>query len=188
MESRWGDGRSDSFFLPAPRDASRLAGESAPHQEWLAQTVSRLTITDPAENGVEPPVLWNRSLPLALARLVEQFPPGHRLHIDGWERSRLPSLGPAAAKIFVLTALAGMAAALAWRFRRRVELADNGAAVAGEWAMMSILVALLSPLCWLHHLVLALPAMLLFAQVVAAGRRRRVGRSWPVRLPRPAWC
>ena len=39
--------------------------------------------------------------------------------------------------------------------------------MAGQWAMVCILVAELSPLCWLHHLVLAMPAMLLFAQMAA---------------------
>ena len=143
------------------------------HEQWLSKTVERLAIADPAENGVEAPVLWNRSLPLALARLVQEYPPGHPLYVESRGFVRFASLEPRAAKQFVQLALAGLAVTLAWRCRHAVGVRDQGAALAGEWAVVCILVALLSPLCWLHHLVLALPAGLLFAQSAAAGRAQR---------------
>ena len=143
------------------------------HAQWARTTAARLAIEDPSENGIEEPALWNRSLPLALARLVQYYPPDHPLHVDSPGDVRIATLEPRAAKRFVQGALLALAAILAWRFRHRADLSDGGAGLAGEWAMVCILVAELSPLCWLHHLVLAMPAMLLFAQTAAAGRASR---------------
>jgi hypothetical protein len=143
------------------------------HAQWLRVTADRLSIEDPCENGIEAPALWNRSLPLALARLVQYYPPQHPLHVNSPGDVRIATLEPRAAKRFVQASLLGLAALLAWRFRHRAEFADGGASQAGEWAMVCVLVAELSPLCWLHHLVLAIPAMLLFAQTAAAGRAAR---------------
>jgi hypothetical protein len=154
------------------------AKNQALHQQWLNRTLARLAIEDPSENGVETPALWNRSLPLALARLVQAYPEGHPLHLDNSTGAPLATLNTHAAKRFVQAVLLILAAALAWRFRHAVDLAEGRESVASEWAAVCILVALLSPLCWLHHLVLAIPAALLFAQRAAAGQARR----WQWRL------
>ncbi|MES1213419.1 MAG: glycosyltransferase family 87 protein [Singulisphaera sp.] len=143
------------------------------HAQWARAAAARLAIEDPSENGIERPALWNRSLPLALARLVQAYPAGHPLHVEGPARLQLATLEPRDAKRFVQVTLLGLAAVLAWRFRRRADLSDGGVALSAEWAFVCILVAELSPLCWLHHLVLVLPAMLLFAQRAAAGRAPR---------------
>ena len=44
------------------------------HDEWLRNARQRLAIEDPSENGVEPPTLWNRSLPLAMAAAGPSLP------------------------------------------------------------------------------------------------------------------
>jgi hypothetical protein len=143
------------------------------HAQWLRTTAERLAIEDPSENGIERPALWNRSLPLALARLVQKYPPEHPLYVPSPGDLRIATLQPRAAKRFVQISLLGLAALLAWRFRHRADTAQGSSSLAGEWSMVSILVAELSPLCWLHHLVLALPAMMMFAQTAAAGRAYR---------------
>ncbi|HVU86445.1 MAG TPA: glycosyltransferase family 87 protein [Pirellulales bacterium] len=158
-------------LLPAVRLGWRE--NLAAHGKWLRTAAARLAIEDPSENGIEEPALWNRSLPLALARLVQYYPPGHSLHVESPGDLRIATLEPRAAKRFVQISLLALAALLAWRFRHRADFADGGAAIAGEWAMVCVLVAELSPLCWLHHLILAMPAMLLFAQTAAAGRAHR---------------
>jgi hypothetical protein len=143
------------------------------HVQWLRTTTERLAIEDPSENGIERPALWNRSLPLALARLVQKYPPDHPLFVPSPGDWRIATLEPRAAKRFVQISLLGLAAILAWRFRHRADITRGTSSFAGEWSMVCILVAELSPLCWLHHLVLALPAIMIFAQTAAAGRAYR---------------
>ncbi len=103
---------------------------------------------------------------------------------------KLASLDKVTTRRVVKGTLLAIAAALAWRMRRKVDLADGRRALAGEWAMVCILIALLSPLCWLQHLVLAIPAALLFAERAAAGAAPPGGsgelRSWPWR--QCCWC
>jgi hypothetical protein len=161
------------FFCLLPALFLGAAKNQALHQQWLKTTLARLAIDDPSENGVEAPALWNRSLPLALARLVQAYPEGHPLHLGTSTDAPLGALDAHDAKRFVQAVLLILAAALAWRFRHAVDLVDGRESLASEWAAVCILVALLSPLCWLHHLVLVIPAALLFAQRAAAGQARR---------------
>ncbi len=148
------------------------------HRQWLSFVGYTLSLEDPSENGVEKPVLRNQSLPLMLARLVQKYPADHPLYVKSNAVVRLASLDPPQAKCFVRAVLACLALALAWRFRKKCDLSDGGISLAGEWAAVCILIAILSPLCWLQHLVLVVPAALLFAQ--AAGTRN-VGR-WQARV------
>jgi len=143
------------------------------HGQWLNFTVHTLAGEDPSENGVEPPSPRNQSLPLLLARLVQHYPADHQLHVDGQRLVQLASLDPAAAKRFVNVVLLALAVALAWRFRKSIDVDSGRQEFAREWAIICILVAVLSPLCWLQHLVLVIPAALLFAHRAAAGRARR---------------
>jgi len=53
---------------------------------------------------------------------------------------------------------------LAWRFRKRAAPASD--AFLREWAVVTLLAAILSPMCWLQHLVLVLPSVYL---IVRAG-------------------
>lgn len=76
---------------------------------------------------------------------------------------------------------------IAWRFRRawRTENRDNNKTgicdenFPAEWSVACIFTALLSPLCWLHHLVLLLPAVILIM-------REAVHYRWAWGLWR--WC
>ena len=140
------------------------------HGQWLQFAGRIVALADPSENGVERPNLRNQSLPLAVARLVESYPPKHPLNVDNLVAFRLASLGPRSARRVVQLVLLTLAIGLAWRFRNPVDLSDGGEALAREWAAVCILVALLSPLCWLQHLVLVIPAALVFAQSAASGQ------------------
>jgi len=77
------------------------------------------------------------------------------------------SLDAHTTKRVVQAELLVLALAFAWRMRRAVKLPDDSASLADEWAVVCIFVALLSPLCWLQHLVLVIPASIIIAQRVA---------------------
>lgn len=143
------------------------------HRQWLSFLGHTLTLADPSENGVEKPELRNQSLPLMLARLVQKYPVGHPLHIESDAYVCLGSFDAPQAKKFVRGVLGCLALVLAWRFRKSADVSDQGVSLAGEWAAVCILIAILSPLCWLQHLVLVIPAALLVARAAAT---RNVGR------------
>jgi alpha-1,2-mannosyltransferase len=143
------------------------------HSQWFDYAGRLMAQDDPAENGIEPATMHNQSLPVMLARLVEDFPEGHPLYIGRGPLARWARFDPLSAKRFMQGALLVFALGLAWRFRRSIDLTDGGEAIAWEWSAMCSLTALLSPMCWLQHLVLVIPTALLFAQYAAAGRARR---------------
>ncbi len=134
------------------------------HEQWWAATRQALSTASPSENGVEPPNHRNQSLTLALARTVETYPPGHPLHMDHPLFVQFGHLEPAVAKRAVQGVLVVFALALAWRFRKRLQIPGAPAELAREWAALTILTALLSPLCWLQHLVLVVPAVFLLVR------------------------
>jgi hypothetical protein len=131
------------------------------HQVWWAATRTIAGAADPVENTLEPPNNRNQSLVLALARLAQTYPPGHALYVDHPWFVQFGDLEPAAAKRFVQAGLLLFAVVLAFRFRKGGSFADSGSEAQREWAAMTLLTAVLSPLCWQQHLVLVLPAVLL---------------------------
>lgn len=140
------------------------------HQQWFACAAHTLQVADPTENGVEPPRHLNQSLPFAINRLLQTFPPGHPLALDHAWFVQFNDLAPAQAKRVIQGVLLVFGLALAWRWRRPWGDGPAGESLAPEWAVMVMLCALLSPLCWLQHLVLVLPCVLLWWQA-------RLGRA-----------
>ncbi len=139
------------------------------HKQWWEETRTALSLTDPSENGIEPPNPRNQSLTLALARLVQTYPPGHPLYLDNPFFLQLGDLDPATAKRIIQGILLALAAILAWRFRAKAPQ-DSGSLL-HEWAIVMLLAAILSPMCWLQHLVLVLPAVYLVARANFEGVR-----------------
>ncbi len=137
------------------------------HERWLESTRLSLGSTDPSENGVEPPNHRNQSLTLAIARYVTTYPPGHVLHLDHPLFAQFGNLDPATGKRVVFIALMCLAALLAWRFRKSLAAAPED--LPREWAAVTILTALMSPLCWVQHLVLVLPACYLLVRASMDG-------------------
>jgi hypothetical protein len=152
----------------------------AGHERWWANTRASLALTDPSENGVEAPNVRNQSLQFALARYVQSHPPGHPLTLAHPLFVQFGALEPAQAKRVVQALLLGLAGALAWRFRKRFVV--DGDNLPREWAAVAILAAILSPLCWLQHLVLVLPAVYL---VVRAAFEPGARAPWRLRLGAP---
>lgn len=131
--------------------------------QWLKRAHLELKVKDlSSPTSFEPPRHQNQSLPFALTRYLRTYPPGHLLYKgDHPLFFQFGSLGPATTNKVVKGILLVFAVILAWRFRHRWGKSPNRAELAPEWAAVTLLCALLSPLCWIHHLVLALPCVFL---------------------------
>jgi hypothetical protein len=116
-------------------------------------------IEDIAENGVEPPNGKNQGLPAFFARYLQSYPPGHWLHEDNPAFVQFGALDRATARHVAQGALLLVGAFVAWRMWGR--WANGDSRFPQEWATTCAFCALLSPLCWRQHLVLALPPVLL---------------------------
>lgn len=148
------------------------------HRRWFDFTRGLSSLEDPLENGVEPPNHRNQSLLFALARFVRTCPPDHPLYLRHPGFAQFGDLPPATAKRVVHVTLLAFAAVLAWRWRRAVDGGETAGGderwrervnaqrgmyrLAPEWASVMVLTAILSPMCWLQHLVLVLPAIYLW--------------------------
>jgi hypothetical protein len=150
-------------------------------QLWISATVA-----DPSENGVDTPTHRNQNLQLGIARILQTYQPGHPLFIHRrYDDNVCPpdvvattppeycaahplffqflDLPARTAKAIALAIILLMGLAVAWRMRRPWALATTSpppgptTAFAPEWAVACAFTALLSPLTWQHHLVLALP-------------------------------
>jgi len=148
-------------------------GNVSAHRQWLDFTIKNMTLEDPSENGVEPPVMHNQALALAIARLFQAYPSDHPLRESNVGLVQFAQLSAHDTKLIVQGALLMLAGALAWRFRRPVDTSDGGVSLGAEWSAVCILSAILSPLCWLQHLMLVVPAVLLIARTLATGRAQR---------------
>lgn len=145
------------------------------HVYWLKWSASCLASADPSVNPLEPPRHLNQGLQMAVARFLQTYPPGHRLHLEHPTFVQFGDFEPHQAKRGVQFVILTLGVALAWRFRRRHSLPAQGAGLAHEWAAATALCAILSPLCWLQHLSLVVPCVFLWMQ------------SWLAGLPRPRW-
>ncbi len=163
---------------------------------------------DPSLNPIEPAKHQNQSLLLTLPRLVQAYPPGHPLFMAAAPDTptrphplfiQIAALSPASTRIVVTAVLLLLALVVAWRLRHPWRIPSADPRFAPEWAAVTAMVALLSPLCWMHHLVLLLPAMLLVLRTHLEGRPPAwrtaiVGYGAVVMwllvydlLPRPVW-
>ncbi len=138
-------------------------------RQWLAFSQKCLAMPDPSLNPLEPPRHLNQGLSMAVARYLQQYPPDHPLYLAHPAFVQTGWLGPAGTRLGIKVVLLTFAALLAWRFRKRVELPGQGAELANEWAAMTLLCAVLSPLCWLQHLALIVPCVFLWARAWLGG-------------------
>ncbi len=129
---------------------------------WLERTKLDLSRQDPSiPTSFEAPKHQNQSLPFAIARYLQTYPPGHVLYIDHPLFVQFGNLAPTSANYTVKGALLIFVGMLAWRFRHSWKNQFKKDNFAPEWTTVMLLCALLSPLNWRHHYVLAIPAVLL---------------------------
>jgi hypothetical protein len=148
------------------------------HQQWWAECMRRGSAHEayPSLVGYEPPEIYNLSLQAALARNLETYPPEHPLYVDQPGFVQFGRLSPQSAYYAVLGILAVLASLFGWQTRRRWNAVLGTGTMPLEWASLCALCALLSPLCWKHHLVLVLPCAFLVLRNVLTTKRSR----WPV--------
>lgn len=140
--------------------------------------IAGATRDDPTANGVESPRHVNRSLRIAIARYLQTYRPGHPLFIphpdDVSPDKEVPNkprphplfiqfldLSAATINMIITCILLVFALILAVLFRHKWGDHSPDADLAPEWAVVTGLCALLSPLCWGQHLVLMIPAVFL---------------------------
>ncbi len=195
-EPLWMIGFALLFNLAAPALYFGWDATLEAHQKFFNQAAAAMQIKDPSANPVEPSKHQNLGLKPALARYLMTFPPEHPLFIaqkgQKDENQQLlvpveeiePAMGfvqfldlpPETANRVVTGLLLLLAGVLAWRFRRSMGRldkktgADTRRDISAEWAAVALLCALLSPLCWSHHMVLLMPSLFLVI---------RAGLVWP---------
>jgi len=129
---------------------------------WLKRTKLDLTVQDPSHpTSFEVPRHQNQSLPFSIARYLQTYPPGHSLYIDHPLFLQFGNLKTATANYVVKSILLVFSGILAWRFRHPWKNESKRDNFLSEWATVMLLCALLSPLNWIYHYVLALPALFL---------------------------
>ena len=144
------------------------------HQRWYEYATASAQLRDPSLNVVEPPKPQNQSLQAGLARYLMTFPDDHLLYVDHPLFMQFGRLSAASAHRVVQCVLLVLAAALAWRFRKPWSDDRHGDSLPIEWAVCCVFCALLSPLCWKHHLVLMLPCIFLaYRHLLGPGLRGR---------------
>ena len=150
------------------------------HGRFLAVAKRGMKIQDPSQNPVEPPRHQNQSLQFAIARYLQTHPPGHPLHSEHPLFVQFGSLSPRAAGLAAKAVLLVLAMALLWRMRKPWSAIGADSNFAAQWAAVCILTALLSPLCWLQHLVQVIPAMFLIFLAVLS--RPGAAKRWRIVL------
>jgi hypothetical protein len=130
------------------------------HERTFEFIQSTSKLEDIAENGMEVPKLNNQSLIAAFARYIQSYPPGHPMYFEHAAFFQYGELDKATAKkvakISMLLIAIPVALCLWGRWSKH---SQN---LLPQWAAVCIFSALISPVCWRHHLMLAWPALFLF--------------------------
>ena len=151
------------------------------HDTWLAESkhIKDARQAYPSLVDREPQKLFNLSLQAAIARWLETHPPGHPLYLEHPLFVQIGDLSQESAYQVEQAILLALGLAYVWKIRTPWQAAGGGSALPSEWASLCVFCALLSPLCWKHHFVLALPAAFLVVREMLT--RPQPGR-WRVAL------
>ncbi|MDQ3330861.1 MAG: glycosyltransferase 87 family protein, partial [Planctomycetota bacterium] len=143
----------------------------------------------PSAPGIEQPKPQNVSLKALIARYLRTYPPGHSLHVDHPLFFQFGRMSERVAAATVMGVVLALGAVIAWRMRRPWETPLANADFAPEWAVACLFVAIMSPLCWRQHLVMALPCAYLVARERLSATASTGWRKWvPVLAAIPFLC
>ncbi len=167
-----------NLFAPALRLGVPLTWQA--NRLFLSKSaeVMQAIREDPSANGVEDPKHTNKNLRLAIARYLQTYPPEHPLFIPDLrdiapDGTSIPNARPhplfaqfldlpaRTAGTITTAILLTIALVLAVRYRRPWRGPQFQEDFPAEWASVTALCALMSPLCWGQHLVLFIPAVYL---------------------------
>jgi hypothetical protein len=107
----------------------------------------------------------NQSLLAAGFRYLMSYPPSHPGFVDHPWFVQFGNLDAVQASFVVKGGALAALFAFAWRLRRPWTAEGSAAAFPSEWASVCLLSTLLSPMTWLHHLVVMLPAFFLLIRM-----------------------
>jgi len=148
------------------------------YRDWLAGLLRIAQHPDLSFLGFEPPRHQNQSLRALFARYLQGFGPDHPIHA-GHDLSRHPLFlqflalpTPWPARLYQGAVLL-LGLLFAWLFRAAWRRTPASRLLA-EWSVVPIVATLLSPLAWLHHFAVALPALWLSLALIV---QRREGRG-----------
>lgn len=152
------------------------------HAFWLERASGILDDQGayPFVPGIEPPKVQNESLKALLARYTASYPEDHPIYVDHPLFFQFSPLSDQQAKPVVMGLILLLGAAIAWRMRGGWPRPKENPQFAADWATACLFAALMSPLCWRQHLVMAIPCAYLVAR-----ERLRPGASggWRKWLP-----
>lgn len=147
-------------------------------RDWadrMAQIAHDQPEAHPSIHPIEPAKVQNQGLQAVIARYIESYPPGHSLHVEHplyFQFGALPfEQSKPALKLIILA----LGLVVAWQFRRSWRTSEGRGNILTECAVAIVFAAMLSPLVWKQHLVVALPCVLL------------VARSFVTRPDQPRW-
>ena len=147
----------------------------AVYRDWLHGLLRIAQSPDLSILGFEPPRHQNQSLRALFARYLQGFAADHPIHRE-YDLSQHPlfvqflALAPPWPARLYQGAVLALGLLFAWLFRRPWSSTSPQRRLA-EWSALPVMAALLSPLAWLHHFAVALPALWLSLAILAARRQ-----------------
>ncbi len=151
-------------------------------QSWeYLQASARLE--DIADNGIEYPNPRNQSLMSLFARYLQTYPPAHPLYVDHPAFVQFGDLDHATARAVAKGCMLLLGGFIAFRLWGR--WSPHAPELPGQWSAVCVFAALVSPMCWRQHLVLALPALYLLVWSLLARRNPKSEIRSPKQIRNP---
>jgi len=149
-------------------------------QVWSARLLPGITRAESSHGIMHGGLLQNVALQPALERFLMRTRPGQSLHLEHPLYVQFLNLSPALGGLLAKAGLLALLAAVAWRFRGRVERRDS-LRILWECAGVSLLMLLLSPITWQQHCVGVIPAFYMLARTLTFwAQRNERGEAEPV--------
>ncbi len=148
---------------------------------WFAGVIKGVGDPDPSRGPLGEEKVENLALRPALARYLMHLPHGHLGRPETSDDPARPNsppspyylqlldLTPSQAGWVVRVVMLGLLLPVLWWFRRLPQRRDDPVLV-WEWAAISLLILLFSPITWTQHCVGVLPALYLICRAFLAGR------------------
>jgi len=152
----------------------------AAHRFWFSRAGEILQNQQayPSAPGIEEPKTQNVSLKALIARYLRTYAPGHALTVDHPLFLQFGNMSEKDAAKTVTVTILLLGAVIALRMRRKWDSPLSSRDFASEWAVACLFVAIMSPLCWRQHLVMALPCAYLVARERLGENAAQDWRKW----------